>query len=86
VEAPVRGPINIGTGVETNVLELVTILRELAGAANIEPQFAPARLGELPRSCLDISLARETLGWAPTIAIREGLRLTLEASRAAPAR
>jgi UDP-glucose 4-epimerase len=86
VEAPVRGPINIGTGIETNVLEVVAILRELAGAENIEPQFAPARLGELPRSCLDISRARETLGWAPTIAIREGLRLTLEASRAAPAR
>jgi UDP-glucose 4-epimerase len=86
VEAPVRGPINIGTGVETNVLELVAILRELAGAERIEPQFAPARLGELPRSCLDISRARDTLGWAPTIAIREGLRLTLEATRAAPAR
>jgi UDP-glucose 4-epimerase len=86
VEAPVRGPINIGTGVETNVLELVAILRELAGAESIEPQFAPARLGELPRSCLDISRARDTLGWAPTIAIREGLRLTLEATRAAPAR
>ena len=86
VEAPVRGPINVGTGVETNVLELVAILRELAGAEHFEPQFAAARLGELPRSCLDIARARDTLGWAPTIAIREGLRLTLEASRAAPAR
>jgi UDP-glucose 4-epimerase len=86
VDAPVRGPINIGTGVETNVLELVAILGELAGAEHFEPQFAPARLGELPRSCLDIARARDTLGWAPTIAIREGLRLTLEATRAAPAR
>jgi UDP-glucose 4-epimerase len=86
VEAPVRGPINIGTGVETNVLELVAILRELAGAEHFEPQLAPPRLGELPRSCLDIARARETLGWQPTIGIREGLRLTFEASRAAPAR
>jgi UDP-glucose 4-epimerase len=86
VEAPARGPINIGTGVETSVLELVAILRELSGAEHFEPQFAPARLGELPRSCLDIARARETLGWEPTIAIREGLRLTLKASRAAPAR
>jgi UDP-glucose 4-epimerase len=85
VDAQVSGPINIGTGVETNVLELVAILRELSGAERFEPQFAPARLGELPRSCLEIARARETLGWAPTVAIRDGLRLTLEASGVASA-
>jgi UDP-glucose 4-epimerase len=82
VDAPVTGPVNIGTGVETTVLELVKILRELGGVEHFEPQFAPARLGELARSCLDIRRARETLGWAPTVSIREGLRLTLEAARA----
>ena len=82
VDSPVTGPVNIGTGVETTVLELVKILRELGGVEHFEPQFAPARLGELARSCLDIRRARETLGWAPTVSIREGLRLTLEAARA----
>ena len=82
VAAPVQGPINIGTGVETNVLALVEILRELGGVERFEPQFAPARLGELARSCLDISRAREILGWEPSVPIREGLRLTLEAARA----
>jgi UDP-glucose 4-epimerase len=82
VDASVTGPVNIGTGVETTVLELVKILRELGGVEHFEPQFAPARLGELARSCLDIRRARETLGWAPTVSIREGLRLTLEAARA----
>jgi UDP-glucose 4-epimerase len=86
VDAPVRGPINIGTGVETNVLELVKILGELGGVEDFEPEFEPARLGELARSCLDISRARETLGWTPSVAIREGLRLTLEAARATPSR
>jgi UDP-glucose 4-epimerase len=82
VDAPVTGPVNIGTGVETTVLELVEILRELGGVERFEPQFEPARLGELARSCLDIRRARETLGWEPTVSIREGLRLTLEAARA----
>jgi UDP-glucose 4-epimerase len=82
----VHGPINIGTGVETDVLELITILRELAAAEQFEPQFAPARLGELPRSCLDIARARELLGWVPSVSIRDGLALTLEASGAASAR
>jgi UDP-glucose 4-epimerase len=83
LDADVHGEINIGTSVETNVLELIAILRELSGAERFEPQFAPARLGELPRSCLDVTRARDTLGWAPSVAIREGLRLTLDASRVA---
>jgi UDP-glucose 4-epimerase len=83
-QADVYGAINIGTGVETSVLELIAILRELAGAESFEPRFAPARLGELARSCLDVTLARETLGWRPSVSVREGLRLTFEASRAAP--
>jgi UDP-glucose 4-epimerase len=83
LDADVHGEINIGTSVETNVLELIAILRELSGAERFEPQFAPARLGELPRSCLDITRARDTLGWAPSVAIREGLGLTLDASRVA---
>jgi UDP-glucose 4-epimerase len=82
VDSPVTGPVNIGTGVETSVLELVQILRELGGVEHFEPQFEPARLGELTRSCLDIRRARATLGWEPTVSIRDGLRLTLEAARA----
>ena len=86
VDAPVHGAVNIGTGVETNVLELVAILGELGGVERFAPEFAPARLGELARSCLDIGRARETLGWAPSVPIRDGLRLTLEAARATPSR
>jgi UDP-glucose 4-epimerase len=82
-DAAVHGPINIGTGVETDVLALIEMMGELAGARAFDPIFAPARLGELPRSCLEITRAREMLGWSPRVAIREGLRLTLEASRLA---
>ena len=44
-----------------------------------KPQFAPLPAGEVPRSCLDISAARERLGWEPEVELLEGLRLTLEA-------
>jgi len=81
-EASATGPINIGTGVETSVLELLEHLGELGGAGEeFAPEFAPSRLGELPRSCLDISLARSLLGWAPAVELGEGLRLTLAAER-----
>jgi len=85
-DSDVRGPINIGTGVETDVLELIRSLRELSGAEAFEPRFAPARLGELARSCLDIGRARQTLGWTPLVEVHEGLRLTLAESRPAAGR
>ena len=80
--AEVGGPINIGTGRETSVLEIVDQLAAIAGAGGFTPIFQPARLGELARSCLDIRRAREMLGWAPEIELHEGLRMTLEATRA----
>jgi UDP-glucose 4-epimerase len=73
------GAINVGTQEETSVLELVRALSQLNGQATLEPEFAPARLGELERSCLDASRARELLGWSASTSIADGLRLTLDA-------
>jgi len=48
------------------------------GKVRILAVFAPARLGEMERSCLDVTRAREELGWAPTVDLAEGLRRTVE--------
>jgi len=72
------GVVNIGTEEETSVLEIVQRLAELHGPQTPEPQFAPARLGEIERSCLDAGRAREVLGWDAQTPISEGLRLTYE--------
>ena len=92
VEALVRGGdvrdigvVNIGTEEETSVLELVRLLADLHGPGAPQPEFAPARLGELDRSCLDAACARERLGWQARTPIAEGLRLTYEALGAARA-
>jgi UDP-glucose 4-epimerase len=66
------GAVNVGTGVETSVLELV----EAVGA---RAEHAPARTGEVARSCLDVTRARELLGWQAAVPIEEGLRRTREA-------
>ncbi len=79
--ATAGGVFNVGTQTETSVLDLVEILGGLAGV-DFAPEFAPARLGELARSCLDIGQARSALGWEPTLAISDGLASTLEANRA----
>ena len=68
---------NVGTGIETSVLELYEVCRRVAGSA-LEAEHAPARLGELQRSVLDISRSERELGWRPEVPLEEGLRLTWE--------
>lgn len=68
--------LNIGTGVETSDRRLHTLVAEAAGAAD-EPELAPARLGDVPRSALDADLARELLGWAPRVDLAEGVARTV---------
>jgi len=83
-ELDVGGSINVGTGVETSVLELVAAFRALEGGECFEPVHAPARQGEVLRSCLDAARASELLGWAPQVGLAEGLRRTLATVSAAP--
>jgi UDP-glucose 4-epimerase len=72
------GIYNVGTGLETSVGVLYAQLAEAAGST-AEPILGDLRPGELRRSCLDAALARRELGWAPRIAIAEGLAGTYEA-------
>ncbi len=70
------GPVNIGNGCETSVLDLVQALSEVGAARGLrlpEPVFLPARPGEVSRSCLDVGRAREELGWRAEVKLREGL-------------
>jgi UDP-glucose 4-epimerase len=75
---PVSGPVNVGTGKESSVLELVDRLRELGGSAGFEPEFAPARRGEVQRISIDASRAAAELGWRAETTLEEGLRMTLD--------
>jgi UDP-glucose 4-epimerase len=72
-----RGPINIGHGRETSVLDLVTALSEASGRPMLDPVFAPERPGEVRRSCLDVSRARTELGWEAEVQLVDGLRVIL---------
>ncbi len=74
----VCGPINIGTGRETSVLDLLAALGALSDGALKPARFEAARAGELERSCLDVSLAGETLGWEARTDVPAGLRATLD--------
>jgi len=76
-ESRASGPINIGTGIETDVLELAARLAEIDGSESFEPELAPARPGEVQQIALDASRAERELGWRAKTGLEEGLRLTL---------
>jgi UDP-glucose 4-epimerase len=77
-DSDVSGAVNIGHGEETSVLALIDALNEVAVPGLGEPVFAPARAGEVDRSCLDVSRARAELGWEPRVQLRDGLRTILQ--------
>ena len=68
---------NIGTGVETSVRQLHSVIAA-AAAGRDEPEVYPARLGDLKRSSLDNSRARQVLGWAPKVELAEGAARTVK--------
>ena len=75
------GPLNVGTGLETDVN---TIHAHLARAAGVTrpAEHAPGRMGEQQRSCVDPSAAAVALGWRPEMPLADGLARTLEFFRA----
>jgi UDP-glucose 4-epimerase len=66
------GTWNIGTGVEVSVLELARIIGTVSGRP-VDPEFAPARPGELRRGALASERARRDLGWVPTVPLADGI-------------
>lgn len=71
-ESVVTGALNVSTGVETTVLDVLAALE-------LPYDLAPGRPGEIERSCLDPSAAARQLGWTARVPLAEGLRRTLGA-------
>lgn len=70
------GPMNIGNPGEFTMLELASQVLELTGSSSpIEHLELPA--DDPKQRQPDISLAQSTMGWAPTVALREGLEKTI---------
>jgi UDP-glucose 4-epimerase len=79
-----HGAYNIGTGTESTVVDVLSALRRAASVGDeaLEPEFAPARPGELQRSSLDVSRARVELGFTADTDLVSGMTPTLEWARA----
>jgi UDP-glucose 4-epimerase len=69
------GPVNVGTGKETRVLDIVHELIRASGA-DVAPELLPARPGEVSRACLDSGRAQQRLGWVSQTSLERGLAET----------
>jgi len=77
-------PVNIGTGVETPIRALAELIRTLTSFKG-EVVWDSSRPDGQPSRYLDVSRARELIGFEAGVALEEGLRRTIESFRAEPA-
>jgi dTDP-glucose 4,6-dehydratase len=78
-ESGFHDPVNIGNPDEFTLLELAKVVIEVTGARS-EVVFEALPTDDPQQRRPDISLAREILGWEPTVSLREGLQRTIEES------
>jgi len=74
-------PINIGSGEEISIRDLVDLIRELTGYTG-DVEWDTSKPDGQPRRRIDTTRAREWLGWEARTSLREGLRQTIEWYRA----
>ena len=71
------GPVNVGGGSPVSVREALDLVGDLTGRP-LEIHNLPAQPGDVTDTEADASLARELLGWEPSMTLREGLVRELE--------
>ncbi|MGH9348733.1 MAG: SDR family NAD(P)-dependent oxidoreductase [Vicinamibacterales bacterium] len=78
LDAAIGETINLGSGHEVAVNDLARTIARVTGRPDAPVQHDIPRPGDVLRLCADISLARETLGYAPAVSLDEGLRRLLD--------
>jgi len=77
LDAGLTGPVNIGNPDERTVLELAELVLEVTGSDS-PLVHRPLPTDDPTRRCPDITLARNELGWSPSVDLAEGLARTVE--------
>jgi nucleoside-diphosphate-sugar epimerase len=68
--------MNIAVGSSRTLNELAGTLRRLLDS-DVAPEYAPPRPGDVPESLADVSLARDLIGYEPSVGFEEGLQRTI---------
>jgi len=72
IERPTNTRVNISSGTETSLIALFNLVKTILNV-DLEPILLDPIVGDVQRSCLDNSLAKELLRWSPEIGLKEGL-------------
>jgi GDP-L-fucose synthase len=70
-------PVNIGTGIETRIRDLADMIGRFTGYEG-EIVWDASKPDGQPTRCLDVSRARELMGFEAQVSLEEGLRNTVE--------
>ncbi len=70
---------NIGTGIPTRIRELASIIIKISNK-KLEPEFAPALIGDIWKSYGDITKAKRMLGYKPKYLLEQGLKLCMSST------
>ena len=84
LDGDVMGPVNVGNPSEFTMRQLASLVVELTGTSSeiITMPLPPEREGDPMQRCPDISLITSSLGWTPTVSLRDGLVPMIAAIRA----
>ncbi len=81
-DALIGETINLGSGKETSVLELASIVYDAVGLGTLEPDFQPRRPGDVQRHLADVRRAQGLLGFNTRIEVRSGIARLVDYMRA----
>ena len=71
-------PVNIGSGREITIKELIKLIKNLMNADNLIIKWNTQKPNGQPRRCLSIDKAKREMGFTPKISMEDGLRRTIE--------
>lgn len=77
LDSDITSPVNIGNPDEHTILELAEQIIDVTGSSS-EIVFEPRPIDDPQQRRPDITLARQQLGWGPTVELDEGLAITAE--------
>jgi nucleoside-diphosphate-sugar epimerase len=76
--AAVGRVINVANGESVTLNELLEKMKQVVGHRDVSPRYEPSRRGDVRHSLADLTLARELLGYEPSVGLEDGLRQTFD--------
>jgi UDP-glucose 4-epimerase len=73
--------LNVGSGETRSVIDVIEAIEAITGST-LQREFVPSRNTDVKIANLDISLARQELGWAPKTPFLKGIERTIRSAYA----